>query len=269
VLLPTAVVVTENVPVEEPALTVAGEVTVADALLLDTVTLMLLGALPLSVMVQVDPVGGVTLLGLHESPVSVGVGGNRVTVAVFDTPLNVAVMVTGVLLPTAVVVTENVPVEEPAFTVAGEVTVAEALLLDTVTLMLLGALPLSVMVQVDPVGGVTLVGLHARFVSVGNTGWLMVTVALPPLAEMPFPLPSDALAPLMLTNVEVSVVVEEIWKVTVASEPSVMAVLLRPAMTHRTSPADGLLQLTCLLAADAAPPVVQNVPEAGLRSAAL
>ena len=75
----TAVVVTLKFAVEEPALTVTGEETVADALLLDTVTLVLLGAFPLSVIVHVEPVGGVTLAGLHERPVSVGTGGNKVS----------------------------------------------------------------------------------------------------------------------------------------------------------------------------------------------
>ena len=101
-------------------------------------------------------------------------------------------------------------VEDPALTVTGEETVADPLLLDTVTLMLLTALPLSVMVHVDPVGGVTLLGLQVRFVSVGAAGWLMVTMPLPPLMLTPFPFPSEAFAPLMLTPVEVSDVVEEI-----------------------------------------------------------
>ena len=101
-------------------------------------------------------------------------------------------------------------VEDPALTVTGEETVADPLLLDTVTLMLLTALPLSVMVHVDPVGGVTLLGLQVRFVSVGAAGWLMVTMPLPPLMLTPFPFPSEAFAPLMLTVDEVFVVVDEI-----------------------------------------------------------
>ena len=111
-------------------------------------------------IVQVEPVGGVTLVGLHVRFVSVGAAGNSVTVAVLETPFNVAVIVAVVLLVTAVVVTPKVPVDELAATTAGEETVAEALLLDTVTFVADGALPLKVIVQVDPVGGVTLVGLH-------------------------------------------------------------------------------------------------------------
>ena len=177
VLLVTAVVETVKVPDDEFAATVAGEVTVAELLLLDTVTFVADGAFPLSVMVQVDPVGGVTLVGLQDRLVSVGVGGNNVTVAVLETPLNVAVIVAVVLLVTAVVDTAKVVVEEFAATVAGDVTVAEPLLLDTVTLVADGALPLSVMVQVDPVGGVTLVGLQDKPVNVGADG-NNVTVAV-------------------------------------------------------------------------------------------
>ena len=51
-----------------------------------------------------------------------------------------------------------------------------------------------------------------------------------------------------------------------ASDPSVIAVVLNPAMMQRTSPDEGLLQLTDLPAFVAELPVVQNVPEAGLRS---
>jgi hypothetical protein len=121
-------------------------------------------------------------------------------VAVLETPFNVAVIVAVVLLATAVVVTPKVPVEEFALTTAGEDTVAELLLLDTVTFVAVDVLPLSVMVHVEPVGGVTLVGLHERPVSVGATGWLMVIVVLPPVIEMPFPLPSDADALLLIPD---------------------------------------------------------------------
>jgi len=120
------------------------------------------------------------------------------------------VIVTGVELPTAVVVTLKLAVEEPAFTVTGDDTWADPLLLDTVTFVLLTALPLRVMVHEKPVGGVTLPGLQERPVSVGATGWLMVTTALPPVMATLFPLPSEALAPPMLTPEEVFVVVAEI-----------------------------------------------------------
>ncbi len=175
--LATAVVVTLKLAPEEPVVTITGEETVADPLLLETVTLMLLGALPLSVMVQEKPVGGVTLPGLQLRPVNVGAGGNKVTLEFWDAPFSVAVIITGVETATAVVVTLKLAEEDPAFTVTGDVTVADPLLLDTVTLVLLGALPLSVMVQEKPVGGVTLPGLQLTPVSVG-TGGNSVTFAV-------------------------------------------------------------------------------------------
>ena len=104
-------VVTPKVVVDAFALTTAGEETVAEPLLLDTVTFVADGALPLNVIVHVEPVGGVTLVGLHVRFVSVGTGGSSVTVAVLETPFNVAVIVAVVLLVTAVVATANVPVD--------------------------------------------------------------------------------------------------------------------------------------------------------------
>ena len=244
VLLVTAVVDTVKVPVEEFAATVAGEVTVAEPLLLDTVTLVADGALPLKVIVQVEPVGGVTLVGLQDRLVSVGVGGNSVTVAVLETPFNVAVIVAVVLLVTAVVDTLKVPVEEFAATVAGELTVAEPLLLDTVTLVADGALPLKVIVQVDPVGGVTLVGLQDRFVRVGVTG-NSVTVAV---LETPFNVAVIVAVVLLVTAVveTLKVPVEE-FAATAAGELTVAEPLL---LDTGTLVADGALPLKVIVQVD-------------------
>jgi hypothetical protein len=83
----------------------------------------------------------------------------------------------------------------------------------------------------------------------------MVTDPLPPVIEMLLPLPSDADGPEMLTDADVSVVLEEIWNVTDAIPPLAMAVVSNPATMHRTSPADGLLHVADFPAAEAAPPV--------------
>jgi hypothetical protein len=83
----------------------------------------------------------------------------------------------------------------------------------------------------------------------------MVTDPLPPVIEMLLPLPSDADGPEMFTVADVSVVLEEIWNVTDARLPLAMAVVSSPATIHITLPADGLLQVTCLPAAEAALPV--------------
>ena len=45
--------------------------------------------------------------------------------------------------------------------------------------------------------------------------------------------------------------------------------VLKPATTQRTSPAEGLLQLADFPAAEAAPPVEKNVPDAGAKSVGL
>ena len=90
--------------------------------MLDTVTLVFVSALPLSVIVHVDPVGGVTLDGLHVRFESVGAGGFNVSWNVWDAPFKLAVIVATVVLATAEVVTLKFAVEEPELTVTGEVT---------------------------------------------------------------------------------------------------------------------------------------------------
>jgi len=67
---------------EEPAPIVTGEATVAELLLLDTVTLIALDAFPLRLTVQVELPGAMKLAGVHVRFERTGVGGNNVTVAV-------------------------------------------------------------------------------------------------------------------------------------------------------------------------------------------
>jgi len=227
--------------------------TMADVLPLDNVTLVLLGAFPLRLTVHVDFPGAVKLAGVQDKLDSTG-GGVSVSEEVFETPLKVAVITAVVLLLTDDVVTVKFAVDDPEFTVTVPGTVADALPLDNVTLVLLGAFPLNVTVHVDVTGGVTLAGLQLRFVSIG-AGWLIVTTALPPVIGTLFPEPSDAEVPAILTPVDILVVPEAIWNVTDARAPSPIAVVLKPAMTHLISPEDGVLQLADLPAAEAAPPV--------------
>ena len=66
--------------------------------------------------------------------------------------------------------------------------------------------------------------------------------------------PSDAARFENVICVDVLVVVDAIWNVTVARTPLPMAVLLRPATMHRMSPAAGVLQVTCFPARVAAAP---------------
>ncbi|HUJ21513.1 MAG TPA: hypothetical protein VLX58_08340 [Bryobacteraceae bacterium] len=257
VLLDTDEVVTVKLAVEEPELTVTEEGTEATELeLLASDTLVLLEALPLNVTVHVEVAGGVTLAGLHERFDSVGAAGVRVSEKVFETLASVAVMVTVVLLDTDEVVTVKLAVEEPELTVTEEGTEAtELALLASDTLVLLEALPLNVTVQVEVAGGVTLAGLHKRFDSVGAGGWLIVTVAPLAVIASALPLPSTAEGLVIPTGEEVAVVPEAICKVTVASTPLPIAVVLIPATMHRMSPADTRLHVADLPAALAAAPV--------------
>jgi hypothetical protein len=152
--------------VEAPERTVTDAGTAAAVLELDSVTLVLLTALPLRVTVHDEAVGGVTLAGLHVRLDSAGAG-VRVSENVFDVPVRVAVMTAVVLTLTDEVFTVKLAVDAPERTVTDAGTVADVLELDNATEVLLAALPLRVTVHDDAVGGVTLAGLQARLVSTG------------------------------------------------------------------------------------------------------
>jgi len=92
-----------------------------------------------------------------------------VTVNVVDTlvPLNVAVMLTGVDTPTAVVLTVKVALVAPAFTVTVPGTTAAALLLESAIDAALDGARLNVTVPVTAPPPPTLVGLTLTLVSAG------------------------------------------------------------------------------------------------------
>ena len=69
---------TVKLVVDEPALIVTGEETVAAPLLLDTATLMALTAFPLRLTVQVEFPGAMKLAGVHVRFDRTGTGGNSV-----------------------------------------------------------------------------------------------------------------------------------------------------------------------------------------------
>ena len=122
----TAVVVTVNVAVVAPALTVTLAGTVADALLLERATAVPpAGAAPVKVMVPVEELPPTTVVGFNEIPCSAELG-DTVKVAVLVTPLRTALIVAFTELVTAVVVTVNVAVNVPAATVTLAGTVAAA-----------------------------------------------------------------------------------------------------------------------------------------------
>jgi len=113
-----------------------------------------------------------------------------VTVAVCVAPPALAVIVTGVALPTALVATVNVLLVAPAATVtlAGTVAAAVLLLDSDTTRPPLGAAALNVAVPVDELPPATLAGLTARPESAGDGGGGLTPsdanrVVLPSVAE--------------------------------------------------------------------------------------
>ena len=159
----TAVVVTVKVAVDDPALTVAALGTVAFALLLSSDTLVLLAAVPLKVTVHVEDVGGVKLDGLQLKLDST-IPGFNVTVNDCEVEPKVAVITAEVGALTAEVVTVKFAVDDPELTVTALGTVAFALLLPSDTFVPLVAVPLSVTVQLEEAGVVTIAGLQVRLV---------------------------------------------------------------------------------------------------------
>lgn len=105
------------------------------------------------------------------------VGGLMVKFAVLATP-KVAVMVAAVEVVTPVVVTWKVPVVEPAATVAVAGTVADELLLESVTVAAAAAAPFSVRVPVDDVPPATVVGFKVTEASPGLIETLRFALAV-------------------------------------------------------------------------------------------
>ncbi len=158
----TDVVVTVKFAVDDPEFTVTVLGTVAFPLVLCSDTLVLLAAFPLRVTVQLDEVGGVSVVGVQLKLDNTTAGGFNVRVTGFETDASVAVMVAEVCVLTAVVVTVKFAVDDPEFTVTVLGTVAFPLVLCKETLVLLVALPLNVTVQLEEVGGVSVVGVQLK-----------------------------------------------------------------------------------------------------------
>src|SRR5437879_1615187 len=170
----TALVFTENVALVDPAATVTLDGTVAEVLLLERLTVTPpLGAAPLRVTVPVEGDPPVTLLGLSEIEVSVGLDEEGITVreAGPRTPPFASTTLFGSEAVTALVFTENVALVDPAATVTLDGTVAEVLLLERFTVTPpLGAAPLRVTVPVEGDPPVTLLGLSVIAESTGDAG---------------------------------------------------------------------------------------------------
>ena len=179
----TAAVDTAKVAEVDPAGTVTLDGTVADALLSDSATTAPpAGATALRVTVPVDPEPPRTAAGLSATEDRMSGGGFTVRGAVWLATPNVTVIVTGAITATAIVVTVNVAVVAPCATVTLAGTVADALLLDSVTRAPpVGAAALSVTVPVELAPPTTLVGASVT-VEMVNAGGLMVSAAVCVLA---------------------------------------------------------------------------------------
>jgi len=156
--------VTVKLAVVEPELTVTEAGTEADAVLLESPTLVLLVGATLSVTEQVELEGAVMLAGLQFRFVGTGVGGSKVRENVLEVLFRVAVMTAGMLEPTGDGVTVKLAVVAPELTVTEAGTDADELLLESATLVLLVGATFSLTVQVEVAGAVMLTGLQFRFV---------------------------------------------------------------------------------------------------------
>jgi hypothetical protein len=179
VVMATSWLVTVKVKEVAPVATVTKVGTVAAAvLLLMRLTLLcevVPAAGPFSVTVAVEfATPPTTLVGrrLRETTWA----GLIVSVAVWETPLRMPVMVTLVTAPTALVVTLKVAVVAPAGTVTLAGVTAEKLLSDRVTAAPpAGATPFKVTVPVEEVPPITLSGL---MLTAKSAGGLMVSAAV-------------------------------------------------------------------------------------------
>ncbi len=170
-------VVALKVPVVAPAATVIDAGTVSTVLLLVSVTAAPpVGAACVNVTVQVLDAFCPKLVGLHAKDDTV-TGATRLTVALAELLLYVAVTVALWLLAMVLVVALKVPVVAPAATVIDAGTVSTVLLLVSVTAAPpVGAACVNVTVQVLDAFCPKLVGLHAKDDTV--TGATRLTVAL-------------------------------------------------------------------------------------------
>jgi predicted outer membrane lipoprotein len=159
--------ITVKLAVVEPGLTVTLAGTEAEALPLESATLVWRVGATFRVTVQVDVVGAVMLAGLQVRLVGTGAAGNSVSENVFEVLFSVAVITAVVLELTGDGVTVKLALVEPELTVTEAGTAADPLPLESATLVLLVGATFRVTVQVEVVGAVMLAGLQVRLVGTG------------------------------------------------------------------------------------------------------
>jgi primosomal replication protein N len=151
----------------EPIVTKEGNPTAG--LPLDKLTLVALVAGFVRLTVHVELPGGINVLGAHVKLERTGAGGFRVSVAVCELPLNVAVKIAeAVALTAAAALAVNVVLDVPVPIVTEAGTVTAPFPLDKLTLIGLVAVPVRLTVQVELPGGVNVLGAHVKLESVGG-----------------------------------------------------------------------------------------------------
>jgi hypothetical protein len=169
--LTAAAAVAVNVVLEAPVPIVTDAGTVTAALPLDRLTLAGLSAALVRLTVQVELPGGVNVIGKHVTLDSTGTGAFRVSVAVCDAPLNVAVNTAVVFaLTAAAALAVNVALLAPVPIATDAGTVTAGFPLERLTLVGLVAAADRLTVQVELPGGVNVLGKHDRLESEGGAG---------------------------------------------------------------------------------------------------
>jgi hypothetical protein len=162
--------------------------------------------------------------------VIVHVAARRLREKVLETPAALAVRTAVWDVGTfATTVAEKLTVFAPdgTVTLAGTVTL-ELLLARATTNPPVRAAPLSVTVQAEVPAAFTVVGVHESAVSVGETGWRIVSIPPVPEAEMEAPIGLVTITPVSWIGEEVSKELAAIVNVTFATVPSLITFVLIP-----------------------------------------
>jgi len=247
-ILCTAIVLTVNVPVDEPAATVTEAGTVTFDQLDDKLTVTPpVGAGPARVTVPVDEEPPRTAVGDRARLTKVS--GLIDKVAVCEAAPLVAVIVADVDVVTLVVLTVNVAVVAPAATTTVAGTVAFELLDERLTVVPLGpACPLNVTVPVDVLPPITDVGERAR---PDSPAGLTVKGAV---SVVPFKVAEIVAVTVLATPLVFTVKVTVVWPLNTVAEFGTVALALFDD-SETTVPPVGAGPFRVIVPVDEAPPM--------------